>query len=239
MRAFGIGLLFACGAVLVAARSANAGLTVSVGDLTLSGGSTGTLNVIISGSGAVSLAGFSAEFLITPIGSSGPLLQFATSQTDPSGETDYVFYGDSSNNSLGFIPILQTTSATDDTLIVGDSAYDFSNVTVGSNEVLARLTVDAAGTPLTDENFSVSVVSLSADPVFGTQFFTFDSTFASQAVDYSSTSGTVTISGAAPTGAVPEPSTLLLTAAGAMVGIPFGWSRRSKGRSELPPQRNS
>lgn len=241
MRVFGTANVLVWGVVLSAAGPANAGLIVSVGNLTLTGGSSGTLDVSISGSGLVSLAGFNAEFLITPLGSAGPLLQFAASQTDPSGATNYVFYGNSSNNNLGFSPFLQTTSTKDDTLIVGDSTSNptHPNITVGSNEILATLTVDSAGTPLTDETFSVSVVSLSTDPLFGTQFFTLDSSLASQMVDYSSTSGTVTISGAAPTGAVPEPSTLVMMLGGAMGGIICGWARKSKSRNALPVEKNS
>ena len=239
MRAFGIAFVFAWGAILFAAGPANAGLIVSVGNLTLTGGSSGTLDVSISGSGLVSLAGFNAEFLITPLGSAGPLLQFAASQTDASGEPGYVFYGNSSNNNYGFNPILQTTSTTDDTLIVGDSTYDFSNMTVGSNSLVAQLTLQAKGAPLTDESFSVSLVSLSIDPLFGTQFFSLDSNFASKMVDYSSTSGSVTISSAAPTAAVPEPSTLLMTAAGAMVGIACSWFRKSKSWNAQPPDGKS
>jgi hypothetical protein len=219
-------LLAAC-LILAAAPSAFAeSFTVSIDSLTFAQGqTTGTLNVMISNTSAVplGLTEFGFAFQITPVNSAPPELGFVDPQPQPFSSSDYVFSGNSLDNTfnspLGNVSKANTPA---DTYIGGDATYDGSDVAISSTTgslLLPQLQVtlspqflQSAGT------FNISLVAGSngespTSPNSDTFFASNDPNSPTGLDNQSFTTnvGTVTIPGV-----VPEPSSIVLLAAGGL-----------------------
>lgn len=202
------------------AHTAGAGLIVSVGNLELSPGSSGFLDVTIESDGSDPLQRFDFQFLIEPDGNFNRL-EFVDPQPDPQlGNSDYVFFGDSFKTT-GIPPFLPgpldvgTVSQTvvpNDTFTGNDFTASSGDVTLTGPKLLARLevTADTVVVPDVGDRFTVSLVEVASS----------FKDAADNEIAFSSTSGTVSV--------VPEPSSMALLGIGAMSLLGYGWRRRHR-----------
>lgn len=184
--------------IVMMSLTAQAVLIVSVGDATLLAGGTGTVDVLIASDSPsgdlVSFLGF--EFRVS---TGGPTrLEFVNPQSDLQlTDPNYLFAGDSLAAAFPPVGLVSTTIVPNDTIIGGDATFSGNEINVGSTPVLlARLEL-TAGTvlpPIPGDTFIIDLVP-------GALTFFQDNTFTN--VQFSSTSGTVTI-------VIPEPSSAML-----------------------------
>lgn len=208
-------LLCSIGLFLISAPAAQAGLIVTVGDLTLSAGSAGYVPVYIKTDSGTENIGFTSfEFHITTAGPTR--LEFTDSPVnDPSfGDPNYVFSGQSGDE--GFLGLGNAVGVTHDTFIGSDQALNADlPVSSTSNLLLAYLPVTAltALPPIAGDVFTISLVPLADSAPLGIDGNTgFSDQSLSQYYAFSSVSGSVTIAEAH---ATPEPSSLALFGLGA------------------------
>jgi hypothetical protein len=192
----------------LAAASAQADLIISIGNASIVQGGTGFLDVRIrSDNGTDVLEGFFAEFAITPLVGSSTLVFSPTQTNGQLSQSDYVFFGNSSDpapNNVG----------PPTTLIAQDAANTLPGTTIPSAApgfLLARLDLSGVSA-VAGDSFLVSLVNS-----INTDFFGPSPTIFS----YTSSPGTVSITGAA----VPEPSSFLLMVGG--MGA-VGWRYRRR-----------
>src|SRR5436190_1267122 len=97
-------------------------ITASPNPVTLGAGDIGTMDFLISSTGNDTLSEFGLKLQITPIGTPTSLLQFTAVQSDPYGNGNYVFAGESTNEdfSLPFWGPAGQTIYMSDTILGGD-----------------------------------------------------------------------------------------------------------------------
>lgn len=203
--------------------SAQAELIVNIGSTVIQQGGTGSIDVLIQATSAAdNLGGFSARFAVSTV--DGRQLWFATPVVDSQlGDPNYVFAG------TGSAAIDNPPAGSVDPDQLGYVGTDFSNdpggVTGPFSSLLARLDFTALTDflPQVGDIYTVSLVT-GGDTAF------FDPDFGELGV--SSTSGAVTIGAAQ---AVPEPSSMLLMAAG-LGGAAFMKRRRARTHAERSPK---
>ena len=214
-------LILAWALLLIGAGISRADYIVSVGNLNLAAGSSGYVPVFISSNAGDLLANTNFEFQISTAGATQ--LQFTNSPapgSDPTfASSSYVFFGNSSIQTLNFLP-LGTTNAAGDTFIGGDSTNNTANVPVpSSNLLLVDLPVTSLTSlpPTVGDTFTISLVpasgsGFSVNTGFGTSDGN-DLTFG----NFTSVPGTVTIVSAV----VPEPASVALgiMAGTALLGV--------------------
>jgi hypothetical protein len=206
---------------------ARADFVISIGSPTIPQGGTGILDVFLR-----STAGSSSPDLLNNYGFTlqitGPNeLQFSSSQSYAylsSGQ--YVFAGDSTDQMTSSPGgTVSKTVYTNDTFIGDDSTFSGNPVSLSSANtpvLLAALTLDAKITSPGDK-YSVSLVpptgngSMSGGAQTFFDVFDFNTGGENSAVPFTSTSGTVTITGAS----IPEPGSIVsgLTAVMILVGV--------------------
>jgi len=217
------------------ATRARAGLIIALGnDYNLAPGGIGTIDITVTSNNPSgdTLAAFGLELLITR-GTSASFLTF-TGGIGPYGNSNYVFFGQSSNSDIS-IPFwgapYQSSPVTgypSDSITGGDSA-DSSGpgyVTITSTSLLLATVEFQAqpGAPLTDQ-FQISLVN---DPNF--TYFQYDQN-PLDLLKYTSTPGTVTI-----TSVIPEPSSLTLLALSGLSGLLWCcWRGRKHGLLKNSP----
>jgi len=189
-----------------------AALTLSVGDLSLGPGQTGSIDVTVEGTGdLVGFLGF--EFVIVPDGSTTSTLRFVEEDEVYLSDAGYVFFGNSAAEDDGItssVGTVLTSSLPDDTFVGGDFTADLRDVSLRGSRLLTRLRVEhdfGAADPATTigHDFSVALVPAFGDSsafVSGTSNTGF-STNMIDLVSFASTPGTVMI-------LIPEPSSLVL-----------------------------
>jgi hypothetical protein len=184
------------------ATPARANLIVGVGDLQLSPGGSGYVDVNVSGDyDLLQACGF--EFRITTSGPSR--LEFTNFQ--PVGylaEPNYVFANDSYAQANPPVGGVSEINVPNDTFTGGDMTLSRSDVTVIASRLLARLqvTAETLAPPEAGDSFSISV-----QPSSSSFFQNRDG----GPLGYTASAGTVTI--------VPEPCTLWMLAAACGVGL--------------------
>jgi PEP-CTERM motif len=232
--------LLAASLILAAAPSAFAeAITVNIGSLTFAQGqTTGTLDVMISSTtGApVNLTAFGFEFLITPVNSAPPELAFVDPQPQPFSSSSYVFFGNSADNIAGAtLGGVSTTSTPGDTYSGSDGTNDGSNVVLSSatgSMLLTQLQVTLSPQFLqTAGTFDISLIpgSYGGSPATPSPdvFFIANDPNSPAGFDYEnyqSNVGTVIIPAV-----VPEPSSIVLLAAGVLSGLLAFLLRRYRG----------
>jgi hypothetical protein len=199
--------------------SARANYLITIGNLTLAPGGTGTLNVNIDSTAPAgnNLDTFGFEFQITT--SSPRLLEFTSSQPNPYSNSAYVFFGNSLNQGPPVFALgtVSSMGAPSNTYTGGDGTVTGSVHIGATNELLCQLSVTAATgalSPVAGDTFSINLV-----PNANT-FFSVGGT----GTPSSSTSGTVTIGSAS----VPEPASLLLSGLAMLVGTACWLVRRHR-----------
>jgi hypothetical protein len=202
-------LVAACLATLLAPL-AHAGLIIEVQDTILDAGTSGTVDVLISGDSDVILQNLDAgehEFLIS--GGSGALL-FDPIQNVSEGSFDitiadpnYVFFGDNLGLFQNIIPA--GVSVTHSDLTFSAIGVDLDT----TQKLLVRLDVTHLGPTTVNEQYQVSIVG-------GLFFEEFDPALGNfpEITDITSIPGTVTIN--ATNSAVPEPASLAIFGIGAL-----------------------
>jgi hypothetical protein len=195
---------------------APAAYSVSVGNLALAPGATGSLNVLIqstSGSGD-NLDSFGFDIRITTSGQTR--LQFTPTQVDPFTNTSYVFFGNSSDQFFGAsLGTVSQQTVPNDKYVGGDGTMSGS-VHVGSTAALLmslRVTAATAAPPVNGDSFTISLVNDSST------FFK----LGSNSIAYTSQAGTVTITSGS---TVPEPSSLVQGAVAGAVALAVWLGRR-------------
>jgi hypothetical protein len=227
------------------APRARADLTISGGDVSVSGGQTVTMDLTISyvsnpssTDNSNTLSAFGLTLMITPLSGGGPDLTFSTSQPNPwdsSLGADYVFAGVSgsqdSNGSSPFwnLPPSSTTNPNDTLTTAFGDFYDTSSpnatmagdVTIpdnpnGLNSYLATVQFSTRSVASTEE-FQVSLTSAST-------FTAGDG----GSLNYNVDVGTVTVEGLGPLSIVPEPASAITGLTGAFFFTAYGWLRRRR-----------
>jgi hypothetical protein len=198
------------------AGSAQASLNITISDLALSPGGTGTLDISISGD-RQKLAGFNSLFVVAPTDVSvTSWLDFtpAATQPDPSGDPAYVFHGNSFGYLVG-VPAL-------DTLEAGDNVADFNNVPEVTDQLLTRVTLQhsyGAADPATTIGHTFTVALVPESGVGTLKTFFLDDLFVP--ISYTSEPGQVTI--------IPEPSQLtIMLGLGGVFLVGCWWRRRKR-----------
>ena len=195
------------------ATRARAGAIITLDDVTVAPGGMGTMDITVTSDSSDTLSAFGLELQITPV-SAASVLQFTTSQPDPYGNSNYVFYNESFNADNGSIPFWNVSSPPSPflTILGGDS--DDSNqgyVSIpstpgGSRTYLATVQFQAPQGATQGDTFQISLVN---DPNF--TYFAYDQNY--DLLNYTSTGGTVMIS------SVPEPSSLTVVALCGLSGL--------------------
>ncbi len=204
--------------------TARAGFIITGGNTTVAAGGTGTVDFTITSDNPTvdNLAIFNMELLITTkTGTS--FLQFTASTPDFSGDSSYVFLGNSGAGA-GFWAPPSSTSTSNDTIAGGDFTNDGSGVLIGQSYLLARVQFQADPNASNGDSFNISLV---ADP--GQTWFQDAS---GNNITYTSTAATVRVESQEPQGgqSAPEPSSLVLLGTGALTGLLY-WRRGRKSTS--------
>lgn len=198
------------------APPARADVIVTVEDVDIPAGGTGTIDLSIAGTGDL-VQSFGFELLITPDGGTTSALKFLGEDAYLT-DSDYLLFG---NSFAEFFPPVELFS-TDDTFIGGDFTFDSTDVSVTTEKLMARLIVEHDPSPANPgdtvgDSFTISLIPGSGDStdfwggssdtgfLDSTAFFDI---IPAGTVAFSSTPGTVTITAAEL--AIPEPSTLYL-----------------------------
>lgn len=153
----------------LSANHANADFLITVGDLNLAAGGTGTLDVLIESNtpGGTPLGLFNMQFEIIPAGGTLTRLEFSNPQPDSQLLTSgYVF----SANSFDFdnsLPVGAVSASTvpNDTFFGGDSTSNGTNVVVTTPRLLAHLQVTAltAAPPAAGDTFTIRLLAPGSD----------------------------------------------------------------------------
>jgi PEP-CTERM motif len=217
------------------ATQARADLSVTLESVILASGGTGTMDISVTSNGGDTLSSFGLELQIAPTPGTTSVLQFTTTQTDPYGNSNYVFSGESSNSDLG-IPFWSNPTLTppyNALTITGGDMDDLTQgyVSIGAspdgpNTYLATVQFQAAPGATVGDGFLVSLVN---DP----NFTYFDDQYGNPylSTNVSVSGGMVTIAAA-----VPEPSSLMMTLAG-LGGLLWYWRGRRPGRARISSRR--
>jgi hypothetical protein len=214
---------------------------ISIGSTSIAQGSTGTIDVMLSSTAALSSPDLVNNFAFA-VQITGPgMLEFASSQDfSYLNASNYIFFGNSFDY-LTSSPGGSTTSLvkTNDTFIGIDITNSGNPVSLSSSNtpvLLAALTLDTTSTQVGD-SYTISLVPLSGNGSTATGALTyfdnynFNTGVETSAVAFTSNSGTVTI-----TAAVPEPSSIVLGlgAMSLLAGVRLATIRR---RSKPQPAR--
>ena len=224
-------------AVAVSAR-AEAGLTITLGDATITAGSSTQIEIQAKISGTSEIGDFTAAFSISvdhgyipPTPSAYP--SFVASSSDQTfNDSNYVFNnGNSSFAGGSFGSASDPNQVGFNTEFVGADYYGGTDssgqVAIGSNNVLADLFVVAKVPQTTNPAGDHYLISLD----LARSEFDDGSGSPISSSDITQTSGTILVLPPGPVSAVPEPSTLLLGISGAV--FLAGWrffSTRRNGR---------
>jgi len=212
---------------LTAAR-ARADLAISLDNVTVAPGGTGTMDIFVTSNNNDPLSLFSLTLQITQMPGTTSFLTF-TGGVDPYNNPNYVFSGESFNvnNGIPFWGLPFPTIYTNDSISGGDAANPLGAfVTIpstagGPNSLLATVQFQALGTNPGDQ-FLISVVSATTE---------FDDQNGNPLTINSITGGTVTI-----TSVVPEPSSLTVVALSGLSGLLWCcWRGRKQGQSKNSP----
>lgn len=217
-------ILFTTAAALwLSATNTYADFLITVGDLNLPVGGTGTLDVLIESTtlGGTPLSLFNMQFEIVPAGGTLTRLEFTDPQPDSQlTAAGYVFSG----NSFDFdnsVPVgaVSTTTLPNDTFFGGDSTSSGTNVNVTTPLLLARLQVTAltGAPPDAGDTFTIRMLTS------GSEFNSFNDAGALVPQGFQSLDGTVTISSP-----VPLPSGLVLALTGVLSWAGFGHFLRQR-----------
>ncbi len=219
-----------CLAVLLTlfAAPARADFVISIGSPAIPQGGTGTLDVLLTSTAGSSTPDLLNNYAFT-LQITGPHeLQFSTTQSfGYLTNSQYVFAGDSTaqmTSSPG--GTASTTVYSNDTFIGSDSTFSGNPVSLSSANspvLLAALTLNATITNPGD-SYSISLVpptgngSMNSSSQTFFDVFNFNTGSETSAVPFTSTSGTVTITGAS---SIPEPASITsgLTAMLILAGI--------------------
>jgi hypothetical protein len=220
--------------LLICAVPARADFVVSIGNVTILQGGTGTLDVFLtstaSSSSPDSLNNYAFTLQIT-----GPHeLQFASTQSfSYLSNSQYVFSGDSTNQMTSSPGgTVTTTVYTNDTFIGNDSTNSGNPVSLSSSNtpvLLAALTLSAAITAVGD-SYTIGLVpssgsgSISQNPNNFFDNFDFNTGAELSAVPFTSTPGTVIISAAS----IPEPSSIVSGLTAMLIGAGVHADRRPR-----------
>jgi hypothetical protein len=169
--------------------SAQADVAVTVGDLELTPGGDGVVEVRISGGGD-GLAAFGFQLLITPEEKTTSYLEFNNSQPDPTSDSSYVLSG----NSIGYVAVPAKTVTPNDTLNGGDSTADGGTVPVAAPKLLARLKVAhdcGAADPSTTIGHAFTMELVPSSGLGGPNTFFLDGS--SGSIQFTSTPGRIEI----------------------------------------------
>jgi len=195
----------ACVIIVGSVSSASAALIITVGDLKIDPGKTGSVDVTIrSTTGTDLLDIFGAVLQIN-----GPGLTFV----NPPGDTqladlNYIFNGDS----LGLGGVILSNANPDDTYFGGDGTVSMAGVLVPTTDsLLLRLDVMASASTKPGDTFTISLQTGDPDTFF------VDPNFAP--IDFSTTAGTVTIT--------PEPTSIFVLGM-TMSGLAVVWRKRQR-----------
>lgn len=186
---------------------------VTINSTTIPAGGTGSVDVLISSTNNDLLNEFNSSFLLTTGGATQ--LAFVDPQSDSQlTNPNYVFFGNSFSL-INAVPVgnVATTNTTNDSFFGGDSTNNQNNVMLsGTNQLLFTFsfTTATAAPPVPGDTFTLSLEPpANANPGGGDDFFFINVVGqTTQFVPYSSTAGTITISGAVL--AVPEPASWAL-----------------------------
>jgi len=208
--------------LMMIARSAQAELVVTVGNLNLQPGATGSLDVFVrSTDGTDNLDTFSAELRI--VASGGTRLEFVNPPIDAQlGDARYVFPLDNSFAAFLGAPSGMISASTlltpNDTYTGGDNTMLGQGVAVPTNDKLLftlAITADTDAAPAVGDTFTVSLIDSDftyflkpIDPETGILNY----------IPVTCVAGTVNI--------VPEQSTISLLVMGCFGMAFFAWNRR-------------
>jgi hypothetical protein len=220
---------FAIATVLLSltASHASAVFVISLSNVNLAPGGTGTMDIYVTSTTAYTLSDFSLGLQIRPVGNPTSLLQFSMTQPTPTfGSASYVFAGQSFDQDFG-IPywgLPTTTSYPKDTITGGDSAD--STVGAGFVSIGASLSTFIGAVQFTapmgataGDQFQISLINSGL-----TEFD--DENGNPLSITFPSTGGVVTITPSV----VPEPSSLVITLTG-LGGLLGAWGLRRVGKS--------
>ncbi len=214
------------------ATGVRADLTITLSDVALTAGTTGTMDITVTSNHGYTLSDFNLELVITPAssglyfspGADQPTAPFSSSNTTP---FPYVFAGGSSaaDIPLAFWSDPSSTFPYDGSTITGGDSSDSSRgyvfVRGGTTKYLAAVQVYA---PL--KALGTFQISLVPDPGY-----TYFQDKNGNALNYCSTPGTVTVAAA-----VPEPSSMTVVALSGFSGLLWCyWRGRKRGRSKNSP----
>jgi hypothetical protein len=224
----------ACAMILLGltATRARAELTITASPIGLQPGGIGTINLSITSNSGDTLSQFGLELVITPLPGTTSQLQFTTTQSDPYGNPNYVFSGESIGADLPspFWSLPLTHTYASDSIIGGDmddgtgptSGYVTIPGTAGeAHTYLATVQFQVPTTAALGDQFQISLL-----PGPNTYF---DDQNGNPLTPMSNTVGTVAV--------VPEPSAFMLMAIsnlGSLLYLRFrrkGKSRRSASAS--------
>ncbi|MGO9600225.1 MAG: hypothetical protein ACLP7Q_19750 [Isosphaeraceae bacterium] len=211
-------LWICCLAVLLSlfVTPARAEFDVSIGSTTVGQGGTGTLDAFLTSTASPSSPDLLNNYAFT-LEITGPHeLQFSTGQTyGYLTSSQYLFAGDSTDQTTSSPGgTVSTTVYSNDTFVGSDSTFSGNPVSLSSASapvLLAALTLDATITRRGD-SYSVSLIpsigngSMNGSSQTFFDVFNFNTGKETSAVPFSSTPGTVTISGVS----IPEPSSIVL-----------------------------
>jgi hypothetical protein len=214
----------------VASHPARADLTLTLDDVTVAPNNTATMGLYLTSQSGYQLSSFGLKLQIIPTNSTNGLLQFTTTQSDPTGDANYVFFNNSSvGDSSGLLPYWSapsTTAYSNDTIKAGDiNDSDAGYSVVGSSKGSPGTYLGSvqfllpAGANPTDQ----FVVTLVDDPSYNFTYFTDSSGNSISASSITIVGGNVT-----QPSFVPEPSSLTMVLAG-LAGL-VGWTHRRHGR---------
>jgi len=188
---------------------AQAMILIDVGSVDLLPDETATVDVLISSdeSAGELLSAFNLELRITPTGGTTSTLQLVDPQTNAYDlDPAYVFSG-SSGGLLRMV--LSSGSQPGDTLLVGDSTADFSDVTLTASQLLVRVEIDHQF-PAGVDPASTLGQSFTFEVVERASTFFYDKSYVAP-LSYTSTPGTATI--------VPEPGSLIVWSIFGAIGL--------------------
>ena len=213
--------LIASAFLLATFTPAQAGLVLTIGNMNLRPGQTGTLDVTATSEGLpVRLDTFGFEFKITTL--SGPdRLEFTTSQTDPytNAKPAYVFANDRLSQGVALGNVSSTGGVPNNTYIGGDSTLSGNDVALGNPSLIAHLTVTTVTglPPMVGDRFLISLVA-GANSYFEDKSVT---------VLDRSVSGMVSVNSTV--AVVPEPATVVTLSTGLIVLLV--WKLKEKSRT--------